>query len=79
MAAIDAAQVQLDYTKIRAPITGRAGFRLVDEGNMVAASQQTGIVMIAQIQPIAVIFTAPEDDVGRHQCNSRAPARPRSR
>ena len=65
VAAIDAAQVQLDYTKIRAPISGRAGFRLIDEGNMVAASQQTGIVVIAQIHPIAVIFTAPEDDVGR--------------
>ncbi|MFZ0205328.1 MAG: efflux RND transporter periplasmic adaptor subunit, partial [Roseiarcus sp.] len=65
VAARDAAQVQLDYTKIRAPISGRAGFRLIDEGNMVAASQQTGIVVIAQIHPIAVIFTAPEDDVGR--------------
>ena len=65
VAAVDAAQVQLDYTKIRAPISGRAGFRLVDQGNMVAASQQTGIVVIAQIQPIAVIFTAPEDEVGR--------------
>jgi multidrug efflux system membrane fusion protein len=64
-AAVDAARVQLDYTTIRAPISGRAGFRLVDEGNMVAASQQTGIVVIAQIQPIAVIFTSPEDDVGR--------------
>jgi multidrug efflux system membrane fusion protein len=64
-AAVDAAQVQLDYTKIHAPISGRAGFRLVDQGNMVMASQQTGIVVIAQVQPIAVIFTAPEDDVGR--------------
>src|ERR1700677_4102525 len=63
-AAIDAA-LQLDYTKIHAPISGRAGFRLVDQGNMVMASQQTGIVAIAQVQPIAVIFTAPEDDVGR--------------
>jgi multidrug efflux system membrane fusion protein len=64
-AAIDAAQVQLDYTTIRAPITGRAGFRLVDEGNLVQASQQTGIVVIAQLQPISVIFTAPEDEVGK--------------
>src|SRR5271169_1914953 len=64
-AAMDAAQVQLDYTTIRAPISGRAGFRLVDEGNLVAASQQTGIVVIAQIHPIFVVFTAPEDDVGR--------------
>jgi multidrug efflux system membrane fusion protein len=64
-AAIDAAQVQLDYTTIRAPLAGRVGFRLVDEGNLVAAAQQTPIVSIAQLQPISVIFTAPEDDVGR--------------
>jgi multidrug efflux system membrane fusion protein len=64
-AAIDAAQVQLDYTTIRAPIAGRAGFRLIDEGNLVAAAQQTGIVSIAQLRPISVVFTAPEDDVGR--------------
>jgi membrane fusion protein, multidrug efflux system len=61
-ASIDAAQVQLDYTTIRAPITGRVGFRLVDEGNIVNAAQQTGIVSIAQLQPIAVIFTAPEQE-----------------
>jgi multidrug efflux system membrane fusion protein len=64
-AAIDATQVQLDYTTIRAPIAGRVGFRLVDEGNIVNAAQQTGIVSIAQLQPIAVVFTAPEDDVWR--------------
>jgi len=64
-ASIDAAQVQLDYTTIRAPITGRTGFRLVDEGNIVAASQQTGIVTIAQLQPITVVFTEPEQDVTR--------------
>jgi membrane fusion protein, multidrug efflux system len=64
-ASIDAAAVQLDYTTIRAPITGRTGFRLVDEGNIVAASQQTGIVTIAQLQPINVVFTAPENEVVR--------------
>jgi multidrug efflux system membrane fusion protein len=64
-AAIDAAAVQLDYTTIRAPISGRTGFRLVDQGNLVAAAQQTGIVTIAQLQPIAVMFTAPQDDVVR--------------
>ena len=64
-AAIDATQVQLDYTTIRAPISGRVGFRLVDEGNIVNAAQQTGIVTIAQLQPIAVVFTAPEDDIWR--------------
>ena len=64
-ATIDAARVQLDYTTIRAPITGRAGFRLIDEGNLVNAGQQTGIVSIAQLQPIAVIFTEPQDYVDR--------------
>ena len=61
-ASIDAAQVQLDYTTIRAPITGRTGFRLVDEGNIVNAAQQTGIVTIAQLEPIAVVFTEPEQE-----------------
>jgi len=62
-AAIDAAQVQLDYATISAPISGRVGFRLVDEGNIVNASQQTGIVSIAQIEPISVVFTAPQDNL----------------
>ena len=53
-AAIDAARTQLDYTTIKAPISGRAGFRLIDEGNLVNAGQQTGIVSIAQLQPISV-------------------------
>jgi membrane fusion protein, multidrug efflux system len=64
-AAIDAAKVQLDYTTIRAPISGRVGFRLIDEGNLVNAAQQTGIVTIAQLQPIAVIFTEPQEYVVR--------------
>jgi multidrug efflux system membrane fusion protein len=64
-AAIDAAQAQLDYTTITAPIGGRVGFRLVDQGNIVNAAQQTGIVAIAEIEPISVIFTAPQDDLPR--------------
>jgi membrane fusion protein, multidrug efflux system len=64
-AAIDAARVQLDYTTISAPIAGRVGFRLIDQGNMVNAAQQTGIVTVAQIEPISVIFTAPQDDLPR--------------
>ena len=78
-AAIDAAQVQLDYTTIRAPISGRVGFRLVDEGNIVNAAQQTGIVAIAQFQPIAVIFTAPEDDVCRASTRPSPPGAPKSK
>jgi multidrug efflux system membrane fusion protein len=64
-AAIDAAQVQLDYTTIFAPLAGRVGFRLIDQGNMVNAAQQTSIVTIAQIEPISVIFAMPQDDLPR--------------
>jgi multidrug efflux system membrane fusion protein len=64
-AAIDAARVQLEYTTIRAPISGRVGYRLIDEGNLVNAGQQTGIVTIAQLQPISVIFTEPQENVVR--------------
>lgn len=63
VAAISNAQTQLDYTTIKAPISGVVGLRQVDIGNIVNASQQTGIVSITQIEPIAVIFTAPEDQL----------------
>ena len=62
-AAIFNAQTQLDYTQVKAPISGVAGLRQVDIGNIVNASTQTGIVTIAQIEPIAVIFTAPEEQL----------------
>jgi len=63
VAAIANAQTQLDYTTIKAPISGVVGLRLVDIGNIVNASAQSGIVTITQIEPIAVIFTAPEDQL----------------
>jgi membrane fusion protein, multidrug efflux system len=62
-AAIANAQTQLDYTQVKSPISGIAGLRQVDVGNIVNAATQTGIVTIAQIEPIAVIFTAPEDQL----------------
>ena len=62
-AAISNATTQLDYTAIKSPISGVAGLRQVDLGNIVNASTQTGIVTIAQIEPIAVIFTAPEEQL----------------
>jgi multidrug efflux system membrane fusion protein len=62
-AAIDNAQTQLDYTDIKAPISGVVGLRQVDVGNIVNASAQTGIVSITQVEPIAVIFTSPEDQL----------------
>lgn len=66
-AAIDNAKTQLDYTTIEAPIDGRTGFRLVDQGNNVHATDTTGIVMITQIHPISVVFTLPEDDLNSVQ------------
>src|SRR5512142_1212314 len=62
-AAIANAQTQLDYTQVKSPIAGVAGLRQVDIGNIVNASSQTPVVTIAQIEPIAVIFTAPEEQL----------------
>ncbi len=64
-AQIDNAKVQLAYTTIRSPVTGRAGLRLVDVGNIVHATDTTGLVVINQIDPIAVLFTLPEEHVPR--------------
>ncbi len=62
-AAIDTAKLQLVYCKIRAPLTGRIGLRLVDQGNMVHASDATGLAVITQLQPIAVLFSIAEDSI----------------
>jgi len=59
--AIAAAKLQLDYSHITAPIAGRVGLRLVDVGNMVHQTDTNGLVVITQLQPIAVLFTIPED------------------
>jgi multidrug efflux system membrane fusion protein len=61
--AIHNAQLQLFYCTIRAPVTGRVGIRLVDEGNIVHATDTNPIAVITQLQPITVIFTLPEDDI----------------
>jgi membrane fusion protein, multidrug efflux system len=58
---IDSARLQLTYSRITAPISGRLGLRQVDPGNIVQASDTTGLVVITQLQPIAVTFTLPED------------------
>jgi membrane fusion protein, multidrug efflux system len=60
-AAIDNATTQLDYTTIKSPIHGRTGIRLTDPGNIVHAATATGIVVVTQVQPIAVILTLPTD------------------
>jgi membrane fusion protein, multidrug efflux system len=60
---IDSARLNLIYSRITAPITGRVGIRLVDPGNIVHASDQNGLVTIAAHQPIGVVFTLPEDSL----------------
>ncbi|SEO86006.1 membrane fusion protein, multidrug efflux system [Rhodospirillales bacterium URHD0017] len=60
-AAVDAAKLNVTYTKIVAPLTGRIGLRTVDPGNYVSMSDATSICIIIQVQPISVLFTIPED------------------
>jgi multidrug efflux system membrane fusion protein len=60
-AAIENAKLQLVYSRITSPIGGRIGLRMVDIGNIVHATDQNGLVVITQLQPIAVLFTLPED------------------
>ena len=64
-ANIEAAKVNLDYTRITAPISGRVGIRLVDEGNIVHASDTSGIVVITQLKPISVLFTLPQQQLAK--------------
>src|SRR6202790_2863771 len=64
-AAIDNAQAMLGYTKIIAPLSGRAGLRQVDQGNIIHASDVTGLVIITQLQPIAVQFSLPQQQIVR--------------
>jgi multidrug efflux system membrane fusion protein len=64
-ALIDNARTQLEYTHIVSPIDGRTGIRLIDPGNIVHAADTTGIVVVTQVQPIAVIFTLPEEELSQ--------------
>jgi multidrug efflux system membrane fusion protein len=79
-AAIDSAKLNLVYTKITAPISGRIGLRQVDSGNMVHSADTTGLAVITQLQPISVLFSLPEDQLPqvleklRHGARLRAEA-----
>ena len=64
-AAIDNAQAMLSYTKIIAPLTGRTGLRQVDQGNIIHAADTTGLVILTQLQPIAVQFSLPQQQIVR--------------
>src|SRR5712675_2011385 len=62
-AQIDNQKLLLSYCRITAPLSGRVGLRLVDQGNMIHASDPNGLVVITQVQPIATLFTLPEDSL----------------
>jgi len=64
-AGVDEAQLQLDYTRITAPLSGRLGLRTVDKGNLISAGSTEGLVVITQTQPIATHFSLPQQDLQR--------------
>lgn len=68
-------QVQVDYCHITSPITGRVGLRLVDPGNVVQSNGTTTLAVVTQIQPITVVFTIPEDNLGEVQARLRKGAK----
>jgi multidrug efflux system membrane fusion protein len=73
---IDNARLQLTYSRITAPVSGRIGLRLVDPGNIVHAADPNGLLVITQIQPITVIFSLPEDSLARVLPQLKAGQRP---
>ena len=64
-AQIDAARLNIDYSLIKSPIDGVTGVRQIDPGNIVHASDQTGLVIVTELEPITVIFSLPQDDLPR--------------
>lgn len=64
-AVVENARLQLSYTRVTAPISGRLGLRQIDPGNMVRSSDSNGLVVITQLDPIAVVFTVPQDVLPR--------------
>ncbi|MEO7100447.1 MAG: efflux RND transporter periplasmic adaptor subunit [Luteolibacter sp.] len=75
-AAVQAAQLDLDLTTIRAPIAGRTGIRMIDAGNLVTANQSAGLVVLTQMQPVSVIFTLPEQTLATLSPHVRPDAPP---
>jgi membrane fusion protein, multidrug efflux system len=73
--AVQFDQIQVDYCHVTAPITGKVGLRLVDPGNVVQASGTLTLAVITQLQPITVIFTIPEDNLGQVQDRLRKNAK----
>ena len=81
-AQIENARLQLDYARITSPIDGITGVRLVDPGNLVSTTDANGIVVVTQMDPIAVLFTLPQDalsDVSREQAKGALKVEARTR
>jgi len=81
-AQVDTVKLNLAYTRITAPVSGRIGLRQIDVGNMVHASDPNGLLVITQLQPIAVIFNLPQDNlqaVSQHMRNGKLPVEAYSR
>jgi multidrug efflux system membrane fusion protein len=74
-ATVDEARLQLNYTRITAPISGRVGLRTVDAGNLVRAGDATGLVTITQMQPISVLFTIPEPELPAVRAAAASPGK----
>jgi multidrug efflux system membrane fusion protein len=74
-AAVNQAKLNLQFTEVRAPISGRLGLRKVDVGNLISAGDTTGLVVITQVQPIVVLFSLPEQQLPliRQQLNTGKP------
>lgn len=70
-AVVDAAKLDLDFTTIRAPISGRTGIRLVDAGNLVTANQDGGLVVLTDMSGISVVFTIPQQHLGHIRRNMK--------
>jgi len=73
-AAVEAAAINLQFTRITSPVAGRVGLRQVDVGNLVQAGQTNGVVVVTQLQPISVLFSLPEDDISDIMSRVRAGA-----
>ncbi len=73
---IDAARLNLVYSRVTSPVTGRVGLRLVDPGNLVHATDTGGLAVVTQLRPIDVVFTIPEDDLPALMAKVRAGERP---
>ena len=86
-AQIDTAKLNIGYTHIVSPISGRVGLRLVDPGNYVQPTDTNGLVVVTELDPISVVFSTPEDNLPQHQraaeggrasCRSRRSTAPTS-